>query len=81
VKILVDYGQWLCRSPLPKLLVNAEPGSLLIGRSREFCRSWPNQQEIIVRGIHFMQEDSPHEIGSVLARFVRQIRLAPAIPG
>lgn len=76
VKIFEDYGQWLLGSPLPKLFINAEPGSLLIGRSRDFCRSWPNQQEVTVRGIHFVQEDSPHEIGSALARFVRQTRAA-----
>jgi haloalkane dehalogenase len=74
VKIFEGYGQWLRRSPLPKLFINAEPGSLLIGRSREFCRSWPNQQEITVPGIHFMQEDSPLEIGSALAGFVEQTR-------
>ncbi len=79
VKIFEDYGQWLFRSPLPKLFVNAEPGSQLIGRSREFCRSWPNQEELTIRGIHFIQEDSPHEIGSALARFVRQTRPASAI--
>ena len=72
VKIFEDYGQWLSRSPLPKLFINAEPGSQLIGRPREFCRSWRNQQELTVPGIHFVQEDSPHEIGSALARFVRQ---------
>jgi hypothetical protein len=67
VKIFEDYGQWLLRTPLAKLFVNAEPGSQLIGRSREFCRSWPNQKEVTVRGIHFIQEDSPHEIGLALA--------------
>ncbi len=72
VKVVEGYGQWLLGSSLPKLFINAEPGSLLIGRAREFCRSWPNQQELTVRGIHFMQEDSPHEIGSALARFVSQ---------
>jgi haloalkane dehalogenase len=79
VKIVEDYGQWLRRSPQPKLFINAEPGSLLIGRAREFCRAWPNQQEVTVRGIHFIQEDSPDEIGSALADFVRQTRPAPAI--
>ena len=54
---------------LPKLFINAEPGLLLIGRAREFCRSWQNQEEVTVRGIHFIQEDSPDEIGSALARF------------
>jgi haloalkane dehalogenase len=79
VKIFEDYGQWLRRSSLPKLFINAEPGSLLIGRLRDFCRAWPNQQEVTVPGIHFMQEDSPHEIGSALARFVRQTRPASAV--
>jgi haloalkane dehalogenase len=70
VAIVKKYGQWLLESRLPKLFINAEPGSMLIGRSREFCRSFPNQQEITVRGIHFIQEDSPDEIGLALARFI-----------
>ncbi len=81
VKIFEDYGRWLLRSPLPKLFINAEPGSLLIGRSRELCRSWPNQQEVTVQGIHFIQEDSPHEIGAALARFVTETRPASPTPG
>jgi haloalkane dehalogenase len=79
VRIVNDYGRWLLRAPLPKLFVNAEPGSLLIGKAREFCRSWPNQEEVTVRGIHFIQEDSPNEIGSALARFVRQTTSASTI--
>ncbi|MGB6351355.1 MAG: haloalkane dehalogenase [Pseudolabrys sp.] len=74
IEVVEGYGQWLLRTPLPKLFINAEPGSLLIGRAREFCRSWPNQEEVTVRGIHFIQEDSPNEIGSALARFVRRTR-------
>ena len=76
VAIVENYGQWLRQSPLPKLFINAEPGSLLIGRSREFCRCFPNQQEITVRGIHFIQEDSPDEIGTALARFINANSLA-----
>jgi haloalkane dehalogenase len=72
VAIVEDYGQWMASNSIPKLFVAAEPGSILIGRAREFCRSWPNQEEISVRGIHFIQEDSPDEIGRALARFVRQ---------
>ncbi len=79
VKIVEDYGRWLLQTPLPKLFVNAEPGSLLLGRAREFCRSWSNQEEVTVRGIHFIQEDSPNEIGSALARFVRQTSSASTI--
>jgi haloalkane dehalogenase len=54
LKIFEDYGQGLLRTSLPKLFVNAEPGSQLIGRSRQFCRSWPNQEEVTIRGIHFV---------------------------
>ena len=76
VAIVEDYGRWLAKSPLPKLFVAAEPGSLLTGRARAFCRSWPNQEEITVPGIHFIQEDSPDEIGAALARFVRHTQPA-----
>jgi haloalkane dehalogenase len=63
-----DYAEWLGGpdSP-PKLFINADPGSILIGRQRELCRRWPNQRELTVRGAHFVQEDSPHEIGAALA--------------
>jgi haloalkane dehalogenase len=70
VAIVESYGKWLLESPLPKFFINAEPGSMLIGGSRDFCRRFPNQQEITVSGLHFIQEDSPHEIGEALARFV-----------
>ena len=68
-----DYAAWLARSPLPKLFVNANPGSILVGAQREFCRGWPNQQEVTVKGSHFLQEDSPVEIGQAIARFVRHV--------
>ncbi|WP_137391719.1 haloalkane dehalogenase [Rhodoligotrophos defluvii] len=74
VKIVEDYGSWLASSPVPKLFVNAEPGSILTGRPREFCRAWPNQTEVTVRGSHFVQEDSPYEIGRAVADFVRKLR-------
>jgi haloalkane dehalogenase len=74
VGIVEQYGAFLARSSMPKLFINAEPGSLLIGRAREFCRSWPNQREVTVRGIHFVQEDSPAEIGAALRAFLEQQR-------
>src|SRR3974390_1753514 len=61
VAIVNEYGQWLSKTLLPKLFIVAEPGSLLVGRAREFCRTWHNQHETSVKGIHFIQEDSPHE--------------------
>jgi haloalkane dehalogenase len=70
VTIAEDYGRWLSRSPLPKLFVNADPGSILVGAQREYCRAWPAQEEITVRGSHFIQEDSPSEIGRAIAEFL-----------
>jgi haloalkane dehalogenase len=74
VKVVEDYGAWLKTSDVPKLFVNADPGSILTGRARDFCRSWPNQTEVTVKGAHFIQEDSPDEIGQAVAAFVRGIR-------
>jgi haloalkane dehalogenase len=74
VEIVEAYGDWLARSSLPKLFISAQPGSLLVGRAREFCRSWPNQREVEVRGIHFVQEDSPNEIGSALREFIEGLQ-------
>jgi len=71
-QIVREYGDWLAKSPVPKLLVNAEPGSILVGPQREFCRTWPNQHEVTVKGSHFIQEDSPDEIGRAIAAFVRR---------
>jgi len=73
VSIVDDYSKWLAQSDVPKLFVNAEPGAILTGSQREFCRTWPNQEEVTVRGVHFVQEDSPHEIGEAVATFVRRI--------
>jgi haloalkane dehalogenase len=74
VTVVEDYSAWLATSDVPKLFVNAEPGSILTGRQREVCRTWPNQQEITVPGLHFLQEDSPDEIGQAVADFVRRVR-------
>lgn len=70
VGIVNAYGKWLAQSNLPKLFINAEPGAVLIGRGREFCRTWPNQQEVTVPGIHFIQEDSGPAIATALRRFL-----------
>lgn len=57
------YADWLATAPFPKLFVDADPAAILIGAQRNFCRTWPNQTEVGVRGIHFLQEDSGAEIG------------------
>jgi haloalkane dehalogenase len=69
-EIVTAYGDWLRTSPVPKLFVNAEPGAILGGDLREFCRTWPNQAEVTVRGSHFVQEDSPDEIGRAIAEWL-----------
>jgi haloalkane dehalogenase len=73
-EIARHYGEWLSRTPVPKLFINAEPGSILTGSQREFARSFPNQTEVTVKGIHFIQEDSPHEIGEAIANWYRSLQ-------
>ena len=70
VALVQQYAQWLSTSAVPKLFVNADPGSILIGTQRAFCRSWPNQQEVTVPGLHFIQEDSGAAIGLAVAAWL-----------
>lgn len=72
--IVARYADWLAQSPVPKLFINAEPGSILVGPQREACRAWPNQTEVAVPGSHFLQEDSPGEIVAALRAFVLGLR-------
>ena len=74
VKVVNDYGDWLKQSQVPKLWIHGDPGAVERASVREFCRTWPNQTELTVKGIHYIQEDSPTEIGEALARFVRGLR-------
>ena len=73
VAIVSAYSEWLQNCSVPKLFVNAEPGAILTGRQREYCRSFRNQAEVTVPGIHFIQEDSPHEIGQAIADWRRTL--------
>lgn len=74
VKLVSEYARWLATSEdLPKLFINADPGMILVGRQREFCRSWPNQKEVTVPGLHFIQEDSADDIGKAVAGFVASL--------
>ena len=72
--IVTSYADWLRQSSVPKLFVNGEPGgAALVGRLRDFCRSWPNQREVTVAGVHFLQEDSPDEIGTAIATWLQAL--------
>jgi haloalkane dehalogenase len=72
--IVRTYSEWLTQSPLPKLFIKGEPGAILrTGPIVEFCRGWPRQEEVTVRGIHFLQEDSPGAIGGAVADWVRSL--------
>ena len=73
VALVNEYGAFMAGSGIPKLFINAEPGSILVGPQREFCRSWPNQQEVTVKGLHFIQEDSPVEIGQAVAHWLKAL--------
>lgn len=70
VEIVDAYSRWLSASNVPKLFVNADPGTILTGAQREFCRAWPNQREATVPGYHFIQEDSPDEIGQAIGEWL-----------
>lgn len=72
-EIVTKYGAWLAESRLPKLFINADPGAILTGRQREYCRTWPNQTEVTVKGLHFIQEDSPEEIGTAIREWFQAL--------
>lgn len=73
VAAIVDaYSRWLATSEVPKLFIDADPGAILVGEQRDFCRTWPNQTETVVPGIHFIQEDSPDAIGSALRSWLER---------
>lgn len=72
-QIASDYSKWMAENDIPKLYINAEPGAILIKDQREFCRSWKNQTEVTVPGIHFIQEDSPDEISKAISEFLSKL--------
>ena len=72
VEIAENYARFMSESDMPKLFIDADPGSILVGRQRDFCRSWKNQREVTVKGLHFLQEDSPHEIGAALKSWIEE---------
>ena len=74
VELVQAYADWLASSPVPKLFVDADPGSILVGAQRDFCRSWPHQREVRVAGKHFLQEDSGAEIGRLIAQWLGDLR-------
>ena len=74
VKVVADYAKWLSQSTLPKLLIKANPGAILNGAVLEYARAWPNQKEVEVAGSHFIQEDSPDEIGAAISDFAAGLR-------
>lgn len=72
-EIIQAYADWLSTSSVPKLFVNTTDGHALVGRNRDFCRTWPNQTEITVTGKHYYQEDAPHELGRAIADWSRSL--------
>ena len=67
VELVDAYAAFMANTDIPKLFINADPGSILVGEQRDYCRTWPNQTEVTVKGLHFVQEDSPQEIGQAVA--------------
>jgi haloalkane dehalogenase len=73
VAIVESYAKWLSTSRIPKLFIDADPAGFLIGAQREFCRAWPNQQTVLVKGSHFLPEEAPDEVGEATAKFVSRV--------
>jgi len=72
--ICAEYARWLSDTPgLPKLFINADPGTILTGAQREFCRTWPDQSEVTVPGLHFIQEDSGAQIGRAISAWLADL--------
>lgn len=79
VERVTGYAEWMAQNAIPKLFVNAEPGAILVGPQRDFCRRWGNQTEVTVRGSHFIQEDTGREIGEAIARWAERHVKAPKV--
>jgi haloalkane dehalogenase len=73
VEVVDSYADWMSKNGIPKLFIDADPAGFLIGGQREFCRSWPNQQIVTVKGAHFLQEESPDAVGQAAAKFVAKV--------
>ena len=73
LQIVADYSSWLGGTQVPKLFINVDPGSMLVGELRALCRRWPNQTEVTVPGTHFIQEDSPDEIAAAISAWLATI--------
>ena len=72
-RIVNNYSNWMQENDIPKFFINADPGAIIQGTVREFCRTWKNQREITVKGLHFIQEDSADEIGKALSKWYNEI--------
>ena len=70
-EIVNQYAEWMQTNDIPKLFINAEPGAITTGRIRDYCRSWKNQTEVTVKGVHFIQEDSPDDIGKAISTWYK----------
>jgi haloalkane dehalogenase len=71
--IVQDYAHWMETSDTPKLFINGDPGAVIFGNLRDYCRTWKNQREVTVRGRHYLQEDSPREIGQAIVAWLASI--------
>jgi haloalkane dehalogenase len=70
---MAAYSHWLQQSTVPKLFLNAEPGVFITGKVREMCRTFANQKEVTVSGLHFVQEDDPQAVGQAIAMWLTDL--------
>jgi haloalkane dehalogenase len=77
LELVQDYAHWMSTSDTPKLFINGDPGAIIIGNVRDYCRTWKNQQEVTVPGRHHLQEDSPREIAQAIVSWLASVEKRP----
>ena len=68
-RAVAEYSKWLMETPIPKLFFHADPGVLIRHKDVVWIKeNFPNLTSVdLGEGLHFLQEDYPHEIGWALA--------------
>jgi haloalkane dehalogenase len=73
LKVIERNNRWLEASPIPKLYIHVQPETVMKGHVLVRVRTFPNQTEVKVAGLHYVQEDSPDEIGAALAEWYGEL--------
>nr|BAR40087.1 Cyan-Nano-lantern(Ca2+) [synthetic construct] len=73
VQIVRNYNAYLRASDdLPKLFIEGDPG-FFSNAIVEGAKKFPNTEFVKVKGLHFLQEDAPDEMGKYIKSFVERV--------